>query len=341
MPDDHSGVRVNSDRSSGFVAPLRALIAELGHTWAAPYIDHVARRWRTVAGYTLVAGAAGAVIVFVIPKTFVARASLLVDTPDRPQLSGSLAQVAGQFGFLGLGAGPRAPTFYRDLLLSRRTLTALITTSIHVPGQPGQLVPVYKVYSRGHIDSLTRRSTEDVLRILGRRIETTVDERTSVIRVELGGPDPEQAAETLDSLLSLTNQFAVSNLRTRASQRREFVETRAAEARANLELAEDSLRRFNERNRRITDSPTLQFEEARLRRRVDLRQDLYVALSRELDQARIDEVRDTPILDVIDAPVPPSRHEAPNRRALTLLAALFGALAAVAGLVLERRTSGR
>jgi uncharacterized protein involved in exopolysaccharide biosynthesis len=175
-----------------------------------------------------------------------------------------------------------------------------------------------------------------MVRILDHRLETTVDERTSAIRVGLGAPNPDQAAEALDSLLSLTNQFAVTNLRTRARERREFVESQAMQARANLQVAEDSLRQFYERNRRLLDSPTLQFEDARLRRRVDLRQDLYLALSRELDQARIDEVRDTPILDVIDPPVAPSRHEIPNRRGLTLLAAFFGSLAAIVGLVLER-----
>lgn len=327
---------------SGFIAPVRSLVAEVRSSWIAPYVDHVVARWRTVLAYALLAGAAGTVVALLLPKVYVARASLIADTPNPPQLSGALAQVAGQFGVLGLGSGNRQPAFYRDLIESRRTLTALISTSVHDATQAGRLVPVYKVYSGGAVDSLTRRDTESLLRLLGRRIATTVDERTSIIRVELGAPDADQAAEILDSLLSLTNQFAVTNLRTRARLRREFVETQAGTARGNLDMAEDSLRHFYERNRRVADSPTLQFEEARLRRRVDLRQDLYLALSRELDQARIDEVRDTPVLDVIDAPVPPSRHEVPNRRALVLMAVLFGLLAAVAGLVLERsRTIAR
>src|SRR5262245_10386920 len=308
----------------GFVAPVRALLAEVRSSWIAPYLDHVLLRWRTVAAYALLAGVAGVAVALVLPKVYVARASLIADTPNPPQLSGALAQVAGQFGVLGLGSGNRQPTFYRALIESRRTLTALLSTSVRDPAHPGQVVPVYKVYGRGKVDSLTRRTTENLLRVLGRRVATTIDERTNIIRVELGAPDPDQAADILDSLLSLTNQFAVTSLRTRARLRREFVDSRTSEARANLEVAEDSLRQFNERNRRLTDSPTLQFEEARLRRRVDLRQDLYLALSRELDQARIDEVRDTPVLDVIDAPVPPSRHEVPNRRALVLLAIMFG-----------------
>ena len=109
-----------------------------------------------------------------------------------------------------------------------------------------------------------------------------------------------------------------------------------AQARTNLDEAEDSLRQFYERNRRIADSPRLQFEEGRLRRRIDLRQEIYLVLNRELEQARLDEVRDTPILNIIDPPVPPARHEKPQRRVIAVLAAFLGALTAAAGLVMQR-----
>jgi uncharacterized protein involved in exopolysaccharide biosynthesis len=182
---------------------------------------------------------------------------------------------------------------------------------------------------------LTPQRAEQVLIRLNRRLQTTVDARTSEIRVAFGGPTAAEAAEALDSLLSLTDAFAVTNLRSRARARRQFAETQVAEAKVNLDQAEDSLRQFSERNRRLTDSPSLQFEEARLRRRIDLRQEIYVALNRELEQARLDEVRDTPILNIIDPPVPPARHEKPQRRVIVLLGAFLGALTAIAGIVLQ------
>lgn len=319
--------------------PARALGKAIRDSWAAPYIDHVLAGWRVVLAYALVAGGVGAVVVLLLPKVYYARTSFAAETPEPPNLSGSLAQFAGQFNLLGLG-GARTPDFYSDLLTSRRVLTTLATTRIENPAE-GNADSLYRIYSRGRMDSLTLRNTEKILKTLGRRLDATVDARTGVIRVELGAPSPTVAAAALDSLLAITNRFALTNLRSRASARRIFAEKQAAEARQALEAAEDSLRDFYEENRRVSDSPRLQFEEASLRRRVDLRQDLYLALSRELDQARIEEVRDTPILNVIDPPVPPSRHERPNRRALVILATLFGGFVAVGGLVLDRaRASG-
>lgn len=324
---------------AGFAAPIRSLLGAMQGTWAAPYLEQVVQSWRTVMMYGLIAGGAGAGVSLLLPKVYVARATLISDTPSRPRLPGGLAQVAGQLGFLGL-ENDRPPQFYRDLMRSRRVLTTLATTRIH-DSASGTLEPVFRVYSAGRISELTLRSTERIVRRLNRHLEATVDARTGAIRVALGGPTARQAAEALDSLLSLTNQFAVINLRSRARARREFAEAQVIQAQTNLEQAEESLRQFYERNRRLADSPSLQFEEARLRRRVDLRQEIYLSLSRELEQARLDEVRDTPILNIIDPPVPPARHDTPRRRILSVLAAFLGALAAVAGIVIQRARVGR
>jgi uncharacterized protein involved in exopolysaccharide biosynthesis len=317
-----------------FTAPMRAFWGVIEDSWAMPHLRHVGSNWRSVLTYALIAGVAGGGVSLLLPTVYVARASLIADTPSRANLPSGLAQFAGQLGLLGQ-EGNRAPEFYRDLMRSQRVLTQLANTQIHDPAS-GRTLPVYRVFSRGRIDSLTPRKTEQLLAKLNDLLQTTVDAHTGAIRVAFGGPTPNQAAETLDSLLALTDRFAVVNLRSRARARRQFAETQVAAARGTLDEAEDSLRMFYERNRRITDSPSLQFVEAQLKRRVDLRQEIYVALNRELEQARLDEVRDTPILNVIDPPVPPARHEKPQRRVLTILAAFLGAVAAVAGLVIQR-----
>ncbi|PYO40212.1 MAG: hypothetical protein DMD33_18400 [Gemmatimonadetes bacterium] len=330
----HSPRPVVRSRESTFAAPVDALWGAVDHSWAAPYLRSVVSRWRTVLGFAVIAGSGAFGASLFVPDVYVARASLIADAPARTSLPSGLAQFAGQLGMLGLDNN-RAPEFYKDLMRSQRVLTALTRTKIHDP-KSSAAEPIYRVYSGGRIDSLTPPKTEALLKQLNNRLQTIVDSRTGVIRVALGGPSPRQAAEALDSLLSLTNQFAVTNLRSRAGARRQFAEEQVARAHASLDQAEDSLRQFYERNRRIADSPRLQFEEARLRRRIDLQQEMYVTLNRELEQARLDEVRDTPILNIIDPPVPPARHDKPQRRVITVLAAFLGALTAAAGLVMQR-----
>jgi uncharacterized protein involved in exopolysaccharide biosynthesis len=101
------------------------------------------------------------------------------------------------------------------------------------------------------------------------------------------------------------------------------VEARLAEARTELVDAENRLATFLERNRRYQDSPELTFEAARLQRQVDLQQQVYASLAQAYEKARIDEVRNTPVLSVVDSPDVLPGGRGLVRRAL--LGALLGA----------------
>src|SRR2546428_650042 len=98
--------------------------------------------------------------------------------------------------------------------------------------------------------------------------------------------------------LALVNTFNLERRQSRAAQEKRFVETRRTEARDELQVAEDRLKSFLERNRDYRNSPQLVFDQERLAREVALRQQLLTSLSQAYEQARIDEVRDTPVITV-------------------------------------------
>ena len=78
--------------------------------------------------------------------------------------------------------------------------------------------------------------------------------------------------------------------------------SRLQEARKELDSAEDALQQFLEDNRTYQDSPRLVVQEARLQRRVDLLQQVYLTLAQSYERARIDEARNTPVINIIDSP---------------------------------------
>jgi uncharacterized protein involved in exopolysaccharide biosynthesis len=69
-----------------------------------------------------------------------------------------------------------------------------------------------------------------------------------------------------------------------------------------LSIAEDALLAFLVQNRRYQDSPQLSFEYNRLQRRVEQQQQLYTSILTAYEQARIEEVRNTPVITVLDSP---------------------------------------
>ena len=65
-----------------------------------------------------------------------------------------------------------------------------------------------------------------------------------------------------------------------------------------LTLAEERFRSFKEKNISSGATPKIVLEGSRLSRNVDLMQNVYVDLTRQLELVKLDEVKDVPILNI-------------------------------------------
>jgi hypothetical protein len=91
----------------------------------------------------------------------------------------------------------------------------------------------------------------------------------------------------------------------------------------------------------VDHSPDLLFEQGRLQRQVAIRQEVYTSLLGAWEQNRIEALRDTPLLTVVDAPADSARPEPRGTITRTLLAFMLGlTIAVLAAFVAEfvRRT---
>jgi len=124
------------------------------------------------------------------------------------------------------------------------------------------------------------------------------------------------------------DSFNRASRRGQAGAERQFAEARVNEATAELRVAENRLQAFLETNRAFRNSPVLTFEQDRLARDVSTKQALYTTLVQAYEQARTQEVRDTPIFSQLEAPtLPPqadSLHLIRNLTASLLLGATIG-----------------
>ena len=161
-----------------------------------------------------------------------------------------------------------------------------------------------------------------------RALSVDLDLRTGVVRFTVEGRSPQLALAIAETTLAALNEANVELRRQRASAERAFTGQRSADARVTLAAAESSLAAFYQRNRNLTTSPTLQMEEATLRRSVDIAQQLFVQLRLQEEQAALQALRNTPAIGVIDPPVLPARRSWPNRRLTVVLGLLIGLAAA-------------
>jgi uncharacterized protein involved in exopolysaccharide biosynthesis len=178
------------------------------------------------------------------------------------------------------------------------------------------------------------RSREERLqkgaRQLAKRIDVGVDRRTGIVSLEVEMPDRELAAAVANRMVDLLNRFNLERRQSQSKEERRFAEERLAAAERELRRAEQAHLAFLQRNRAYSESPLLSFEASRLSREVQVKQEVFLTLTKSYEQARISEVRDTPVLTVIDSAVPPALRTRPRRVLGTIVAALLAGLAGVA-----------
>jgi hypothetical protein len=296
--------------------------------WASPR-----RTWGLIFGTAALA----VLVSFTRPRWYPAGATLVVDTGQQMSLGGGASGMLGlaaQLGF-GAGMGPTNPLFYEALLKSR-SLVEHVTAARFPLGKNGELLSLEQYWS--HHEHPTPRDHVSAVKRLTAHLQTSSNPRNSQVAFKIEGPSQVVAKLMADTALAALNDLVVLIRRKHASAEREFLEGRWHALSDSLQAREDLLRTFYERNHNLT-SPELQFEEARLRREVDRVQLVYAQLGSQLEQARIQEVRDTPALTVLDGPVEPLRKSAPSGRVWGLTAAILGAVVALLLAMGEAATS--
>lgn len=271
---------------------------------ASPIMRSVAVviRRRKFLIYCGVAGIAiGIVVTMLSPRQFTTSFSFMPQVPSDAGRSG-LASLAGQFGVsLGSLSGQGAsPQLYADLLGTRAILEPIVMDSVR--DASNRYVTVGELL--GNSGARSARGVErTVQRLRDNIITTNVATRTTgVVSVGVKTKSAAGSLAIAQELLAGLNKFNLVTRQSQAAAERRFVEGRLAAAKGTLTDAENRLRQFQEANRVIANSPALSFQQDRLRRDVTTQQDLVASLTQQFEDARIREVRDTPVITIIDQP---------------------------------------
>lgn len=297
----------------------------------SPIAEAVAFAWtrRTAVAITLVLSAAvGVGLAYILPTRFEASVSLspAPDNGSRLQFGGALASLGGQLG-LDLGGSRTQLRFYPKLLTSYWFLSTLARREV----RPNQTL--FEVLQDRAPDTAATdfmRLQDGAVAKLRQLVGVDLDERANVFTLSIRLPTREAALAAATNAVALITEFNTHVRRLQASDNRRFVEQRVDSAHTELNAAEETEADFLLRNKSYEQSPTLTLEYQRLQRHVALLQDVYVTLSRNLEEARIDEVREAPVLTVVDPPHVTWRRAEPDRsRVVLTTVALTAALLAL------------
>jgi tyrosine-protein kinase Etk/Wzc len=289
------------------------------------------RRWRLIVGTAVATAVLAAILLLLQKPTYVAKTTFTPEASSSSGPAGSLAALAGVASQLGLSTGSSSSVssdFFVKLASSGEVLRSTLLTEFadaEVQDKKRPLIEILKVPG----DSLEERLQRGVVVLRG-RVKVAADKPTGIVTLEVHMGSSQLAAAVANRLVELLNEFNLERRQSQSREQRRFTGERLAEAERDLRDSERAELAFLQKNRDYSSSPLLTFESGRLARDVQVKQELFLTLSKAHTEARIAEVRDTPVLTVVDSAVAPFRRASPRRTLGVLVAAVAGTILGVA-----------
>jgi uncharacterized protein involved in exopolysaccharide biosynthesis len=298
-------------------------------------VTPLARRWRVIVFAPIVVALLTLAAAAVWPPRYTAKLSF---TPEQAKGGGLLNEALSGLGALGglagsmglskaLDDGPSSE-FFAGVLQSRELLEETLSSPFRDPDEPRRTRTLQEIMDPWGSTPARRRG--NALRKLAKRATVAVDRKTGIVTLSVALHDAQLSADVANRMGELLNRFNLERRQSSSREQRRFSEERLRVARAELRDAELAVARFMSANRRYQGSPVLLAEAQRLERDVRTREEVVQSLSSAYEEARIAEVRDTPVLTIIDRAAPPDRPSSPRPLLWTATLGFVAAAVAVA-----------
>ena len=248
----------------------------------------------------------------------------------------NMVQGLGQFQSLATNFGMNMPNNDQDFDISDVVQSRLIANKVLQKkwairtGSELTLIEIWKMDKYPWYafikSSLTDSAyiQEKAIKNLAKHVEVVENRLTSLIKITVTLEDPVVSASVANFIGDQVQSYIQKENSAQTNKEKIFISDRLLIVKNELESIELELKNFKERNRGYEDSPELFMIFSRLFREVEAKKQLYITLQQQLELARIEEVKQTPILHILDYAVPPSRKSSPNRFLFLAFSTIFG-----------------
>jgi len=240
---------------------------------------------------------------------------------------GGLLGIASQFGVnvpSGAQADLSSPSLFPELLRSR-TFAEKILNKKFITDKYGKELSLLAILMDGNEPSEFNRNelVTTALSPLQEILEFNQDGSSTFSVIKVTTSEPVFSKELAEVVLS---ELEALNLYFRSQtviEKTFFIEERIASVKDDLEGSEKRVKEFNEQNRQVS-SPALQLELERLNQEVEVQKEIYLTLRQQLELAKIEEVQETSIVQVLDKPQVPLGPSNKKLKLSVLLSCVLG-----------------
>jgi hypothetical protein len=306
----------------------------------------------------------GLIFAVLSPKEFTATSTFIPQTGDsgKPGTSlGGLASLAG----ISLGGAANAgsdipPTLYPKIVSSVTFRKALLEAKFHINGikekvtyrqyyeeiyNPSlfELLIKYSVGIPLNLINRFRNSQDidldkneiDLLKIskeefehfnrLDFQLSVSPNEKEGFVTLTFSMPEAIMAAEMAKFAEELLQKEVINYKIQNAKDQLDFTEERFIEKKKEFEEIQQKLAFFKDRNQNIVTS-TVRNQLEKIEAEYNFTLAVYTELAKQLEQAKLQVAKDTPVLSIIQPVSVPFKKSSPNRPLILLSFLVFGAI---------------
>jgi len=308
---------------------------------------------RTVIKTAIVFIIIGLIIAITSPKEFTATTIVVPQTEDGSvSMKGGLSGLASMAGInLGSSSGGTtlSPTLYPQIVSSIPFQLELMNTKLtyeeidhpvslmefyknddggfsltgtiikYTLGLPVVIVNAIRGEEKNQIHSTNNnnpihlnKDQKDIQKILDNIISIEVNDKDGYITISCKQPEALPAAQLTRHCKDLLQNYVTAFRIQKAQINLDFIQKRYNELKKEYETVQTELATFRDRNQNVSTA-LAQTELERINNKYQLAYNVYSTISEQLEQARIQVKKDTPVFTVIEPASVPNERSKPHR----------------------------
>jgi len=282
-----------------------------------PYISFFIQKKIKIIWFNIIVFGLGvAYILFFIEPKYKSNITILPDYGSETSILGSLSGIASM---AGLNVGKSSQTqIYEELIYSETVLRDIINSKYQTDKFADSVNLIDYFSDNNEISELTeyekRKQFLTVFKKLkNNNIKTSFDRTTKILTISVYMPEPKLSAQTANKLVQALDKYVRQKRKSNSKEKRIYLEKRIVQVNDSLKLVEKEMEIFSSTNRMILQSPKLKFQYGKLRRKLEIFQTVYIELVKHLEIAKLDEIKDSPIINIKEKANYPVKKEGPRK----------------------------
>lgn len=247
--------------------------------------------------------------------------------PDYGSKTSSLSQYSNLMSLAGIKLGEaKSSSIYNNLIHSEAVLENVINSYFltEISSDSVNLIKYFDVEPE-ESESPELEARLMFLTVYTKFIEniliTEIDPSSDILKLTINMPESKLSADVANKIVESLDDYVRNKRKSLASEQRFYLEKRTQEVFDSLTITEEQLKLFREQNR-VIKSPQLMLEQGRLVRSLEILQATYIELKKQLELIKLDEIKDTPVINLREQAREPVIKAGP-RRFLILVIIMF------------------